>query len=166
MLNITWLNLCFQGLICFVHSPKHSCKTSNIELWGRRGPRGWKGLNISSIYGTGRGRRPETYRRTCVCCFQVMPGSSSYCSYCCHVPCLFPVPFQCLSSAFSSAFCTFSWPCQQKCVSGKFCWNKKISYLFLAKKWVTWQNHWQAHTKGTVKRHWKGTGNRHGTWQQ
>ena len=50
--------------------------------------------------------------------------------------------FQCLSSAF----CTFSWPCQQKCVFGKFCWNKKISYLFLAKKWVTWQNHWQAHT--------------------
>ena len=87
---------CFQGLICFVHSPKHACKTSNIEHCGRRGPRGCKGLNISSIYGTGCGRRPETYRRTCVCCYQVMPGSSSYCSYCCHVPCLFPVPFQCL----------------------------------------------------------------------
>ena len=25
-----------------------------------------------------------------------MKSSSSYCSYCCHVPCLFPVPFQCL----------------------------------------------------------------------
>ena len=84
------------------------------------------------------------------------------------VPSPFPVPFQCL---FQCAFCTFSWPCQQKCVSGKFCWNKKISYLFLAKKWVTWQNHWQAHTsrekalgkgtgKGTGKalgRHWTDT---------
>ena len=31
----------------------------------------------------------------------------SYCSYCCHAPCLFPVPFQCLFSAFSCAFSRF-----------------------------------------------------------
>ena len=31
---------------------RNTCKISNIELWGRRGPRGWKGLNISSIYGS------------------------------------------------------------------------------------------------------------------
>ena len=52
MLNMTSLNLCCQGLICFVHSPKHSGRLANIEFWGGRGPSGMKGLNISPIYGS------------------------------------------------------------------------------------------------------------------
>ena len=54
MLNTTSLNLCCQGLICFVHSPKDSGRLTNFEFLGRRGPSGLKGLNMWSIYGSTR----------------------------------------------------------------------------------------------------------------
>ena len=47
-----------------------------------------KHANVTPLESTGRGRRPETYRRTCVCCFQVMPGTCAV-----SVPSPFPVPF-------------------------------------------------------------------------
>ena len=36
----TLIEFVFPGFDLFRDSLKHSCKTSNIELWGRRGPRG------------------------------------------------------------------------------------------------------------------------------
>ena len=134
-----------------------------------------KYASVTPLDSTGCGRRPETYRRTCVCCFQVMPGGSSYCSYCCHVLCLFPVPFQCLSSAFSSAFCSafsrFVCACQwKKCchVTQVLLKQKDKIISFVATKVSHMATHfcWQAHTnreKALAKGTGKGTGKALGT---
>ena len=55
-----------------------------------------------------------------------MKSSSSYCSYCCHVPCLFPVPFQCLFTVCVRLPVIL--PCDS--LFGQ----KEIAYLFVSTK--------------------------------
>ena len=89
-------------------------------------------------------------------------SSSSYCSYCCHVPCLFPVPFQCLFQCLFTVCVRL--PVILPCDS-LFC-KKEIAYLFVSTKLTRntffagratkkCKRHW--------KRHWKGTGKGLGT---
>ena len=63
-----------------------------------------KYANVTPLDGTGCGRRPGTYRRTCVCCFKrcrAVPATVLTVA-------MRRVCSQCPSSAFSNAFSTLS----------------------------------------------------------